>query len=77
MRVRVGRLYRYEPIWWDIFFPCAGNTLKSGDIVRVIELPNAPKANTAGHCYVGDAYSGVFICMVCTRSLTPVKAVRP
>jgi len=73
MRVRVGKLYTYNPCGWDLFHPCAGNNLKAGDIVRVITLPGAPKANVMGHCYVGDSETGRFICMVATGSLESVR----
>jgi len=76
MRVRVNHLYMYSPNGWDVFHPCAGNNLKAGDVVRVINLAGAPKANVAGHCYVGDPETGRFICLLSTGSLTPVKAVR-
>jgi hypothetical protein len=46
-----------------------GTHLKSGDVVRVVNLPGAPKANTMQHCYVADINSGVFIGMVHTNSL--------
>lgn len=68
MRVKVNSLYRYSANGWDTFRPCKGNTLRLGDIVRVINLPSAPKANTMGQCYVGDL-NGKFICMVSTNSL--------
>jgi hypothetical protein len=49
MRVRVNSLYRYNPCLWDVGRPCTGNNLIKGQIVRVINLPMAPKANTMGH----------------------------
>lgn len=76
MRVRVDHLYRYQPCGWDTFHPCAGNNLNPGDVVRVVNLPGAPKAGVMGHCYVASPETGKFICMVATGSLTPVKAAR-
>lgn len=76
MKVRVGKLYRYEPTFWDLNFPCAGNSLQAGQVVRVIDLPGAPPTNTMGQCYVGDAETGKFICMISTASLVPVKKGR-
>lgn len=71
MRVRVGFRYIYDPVLIDIV---DGRTnLQTGDVVRVINLPGCPKANTMGHCYVGDVETGQFIGMVCTNSLTPLK----
>lgn len=78
-RVRVGSLYTYNPnpCGWDSLSPCMGNNLKSGDVVRVINLPGAPQAGVMGHCYVASPETGKFICMVATDSLSPVKkAVR-
>ena len=72
MEVRVNSLYRYDPNGWDRFRPCQGNSLEFGQLVRVINLPMAPKANTMGQCYVGDPQTGKFLCMVSTDSL--VKA---
>ena len=69
MRVRVNSLYRYEPAAFDIFHPCAGNNLSAGQLVRIINLPSAPKANTMGQCYVADPETGKFLCMVSTSSL--------
>ena len=69
MRVRVNAKYRYNPIAWDVFRPCQGNTLQPGQIVKVINLPSAPPANTMGQAYVADPQTGKFICMVSTSSL--------
>lgn len=69
MKVRVGSTYVYSPNGIDISCPCKGNHLKEGQLVKVINLPMAPKANTMGQCYVADPTTGVFICMVSTNSL--------
>jgi hypothetical protein len=69
MRVRVNAKYRYNPIGWDVFRPCQGNTLRLGQIVKVINLPSAPPCNTMGQCYVADPQTRKFICMVSTSSL--------
>lgn len=67
MKVRVNSLYMYVPCLLDRI---DGRTsLKHGDVVRVINVYGCPKANTMGHCYVGDAKTGKFIGMVCTSSL--------
>ena len=69
MRVKVNALYKYAPVAWDVFRPCDGNNLVVGHVVRVINLPSAPKANTMGQCYVADPTTRRFICMVSTGSL--------
>lgn len=67
MKVRVGTEYIYYP---NLLDRIDGRTsLVPGDIVRVINLPGAPKANTMGHCYVGNRADGHFIGMVHTNSL--------
>ena len=73
MEVRVNSLYRYDPNGWDRFRPCQGNSLEFGQLVRVINLPMAPKANTMGQCYVANPQTGKFICMVSTDSLVPAE----
>ncbi len=69
MRVRVNQTYRYNPCGWDVIRPCQGNSLKPGQIVKVINLSSAPPANTIGQCYVADPVTGTFLCMVSTNSL--------
>jgi hypothetical protein len=50
MKVRVNVVYVYHPNGLD---RVDGRTdLKSGELVRVVNLPGCPKANTMGHCYV-------------------------
>ena len=66
-RVRVNVHYFYKPNLLDLV---DGRTdLKDGEEVVVVNLHGAPKANTMGHCYVGDTLHGKFIGMVCTNSL--------
>ena len=67
MRVRVGQVLVYHPNALDAI---AGRTgLQSGDTVKVIVVHGCPKANTMGHCYVGNVADGHFIGLVCTNSL--------
>jgi hypothetical protein len=68
-RVRVNNLYRFEPVLLDRID--ARTNLKSGAIVRVVNLPGCPKANTMGHAHIADP-DGNFIGLVCTNSLVPV-----
>lgn len=72
MRVKPNSLYLYNPNGWDAFRPCSGNTLRIGQLLRVVNLPMAPKANTMGQCYVAEPRTGKFICMVSTGSLVPL-----
>lgn len=67
MKVRAGSVYVYHPALIDAI---DGRTsLVSGDVVRVVNLPGCPKANTMGHCHVADMTTGQFIGLVCTGSL--------
>lgn len=74
MKVRANSIYRYSANGLDRFVPCQGNALSEGQLVRVVNLPSAPKANTMGQCYVADPTTGKFICMVSTSSLSKVRA---
>lgn len=67
MKVRAGSTYFYHPNLLDIVDARTG--LKSGDEVRVVNLPGCPKANTMGHCHVEDATTGALIGIVHTNSL--------
>jgi len=53
---------------WDTVMPTSGLTVQAGDVVKVINLPMAPKANTMGQCYIEDA-AGKFAGMVSVHSL--------
>jgi hypothetical protein len=72
VRVRVGARYRFDPVLFDVLNPPANVPLETGDVVTVINLPGAPKANTMGMCYV--AKGGVFAGMVMTNSLSPLRS---
>jgi hypothetical protein len=75
-RVRAGARYIYNPVLMDRTSPALsfaiGTCLKPGDVVRVINLPGAPKANTMGQCHI-ETEEGVFAGMVCCNSLVPVR----
>lgn len=67
-RVRVNSLYIYDPVLFDRCQPPHGNP-ERGDLVRVVNLPGAPKANTMGMCYIKFEDTGEFAGMVMTNSL--------
>jgi hypothetical protein len=67
MKGRVGTKYVYHANLLDTVD--SRTNLKDGDLVVVVNLPGAPKANTMGQCYVADPKSGTFIGMVSTNSL--------
>jgi hypothetical protein len=62
-RVRAGRLYRYNPVTIDRLNPLYD--VNDGDIVRVVNLPGCPEANTMGHAHLDGTFGG----LVCTNSL--------
>jgi hypothetical protein len=66
-RVRVNALYYFHPNLLDL--TDGRNGLKSGDVLRVINLPGCPKAGTMGHCHVADPVTGIFIGLVHVNSL--------
>lgn len=66
MRVKAGSTYVYRPALLDLID--ARTDLKEGDVVRVVNLPGAPKANTMGHAHV-ETLDGKFIGLVQTASL--------
>jgi hypothetical protein len=73
-RVRVGKLYRYEPVLIDRCNP--PHDIETGNIVRVVNLHGCPRANTMGHCHV-EHLGGEFAGLVCCNSLqdlTPWEA---
>ena len=47
--------------------------IEANDIVRVVNLPSCPKANTMGHAHV-EHLGGEFAGLVCTNSLVPLTA---
>ena len=68
-RVRVNKIYKFVPCGMDLFDPIWYNKVNPGELVRVINLPNAPKANTMGQCYIADPDTNDFISMVSVHSL--------
>lgn len=70
MRVRVGSLYYFHRAGWDQF---DGRVeIPNGTLVRVINKPECPPANTMGHCYIEREATKEFLGLVCTASLEPV-----
>jgi len=66
-KVKAGKTYVYEPVLFDVLNPPFG--VEPGDIVKVVNLPGCPRANTMGMCHVEK--DGEFAGMVCTNSLKP------
>lgn len=67
MRVTANKEYIYYPNMMDRFRPAHHITLVPGDVVRVVNLPGCPKANTMGHAHV--ELNGQFAGLVHTNSL--------
>ena len=70
-KVRVNKTYRYNPVPFDVFNPAIPKLLVKGDVVKVVNKPGCPPANTFGMCYVEK--DGKFAGMVCTNSLEDLK----
>ena len=67
MKVKADSLYYYHPCLLDLVDGRTG--LKSGDVVRVVNLHGCPPANTMRHAHVECPVTGAFIGLVCTSSL--------
>ena len=78
-RVRVGTIYRFDPVSWDIFRP-ANNGIEPNDPVRVVALPGCPRPGTMGHCHVERISplnsQWIFGGLVLLASLQPWKQCR-
>jgi len=48
MQVRHGQVYEFERTGIDIIMPEHCREFKNGDLVRVVQLPHAPKPGTMG-----------------------------
>jgi hypothetical protein len=68
-KVKVGRTYVFSPVLIDVINP--PYNVRKGDVVRVVNLPGCPRANTMGHCHV-QHLDGTFAGLVCCNSLTDV-----
>lgn len=70
-KVRNGSIYRYDPVSYDRADPPYGfkaGILKSGNTVRVRNLPGCPRAGTMGMCHI-ETLAGQFAGLVMTASL--------
>ncbi len=68
-RIRVNKIYKFAPTGWDLVQPFWKDRVNPGDLVRVINLPGAPKAGTMGQCHIACPDTGDFLCMISTASL--------
>jgi hypothetical protein len=70
-RVRTNCFYTYNPVMLDQCDPPHGvksRILKTGDRVRVVNLPGCPKNGTMGMCHI-QTMTGAFAGLVCCNSL--------
>jgi hypothetical protein len=70
-KVRAKCLYRFVPVMIDRIHDAGAIGLAENTIVRVINLPMAPKCNTMGQCHI-EHENGEFIGMVSVHSLQPL-----
>jgi len=68
MKVRANGIYKYLPVPLDRFDPPYGKP-QPGCLLKVVNLPGCPRANTMGHCHVNFANTGEFAGLVHTNSL--------
>ncbi len=71
-KVRVGSRYVYRPTPIDRLYPPIGEP-KEGQIVRVVNMPGAPKANTMNHCYIMTEDKMTFLGLCHVHSLHKVQ----
>lgn len=75
-RVRVGTIYRFDPVSWDRFRP-ANTGLEPDEPVKVVALSGCPRPGTMGHCHVEriSPITGewIFAGLVLLASLQPWK----
>lgn len=69
MKVQANHEYIYWPNMLDQYD--ARTSLVPGSIVRVVNMPGCPRANTMGHAHV--EYEGKFAGLVHTNSLHPMS----
>jgi len=65
------KIFVYNPLGLDRFDP--KSKAVAGQLVVKVEIPNAPKNGTMGHCYIADAESNQFLGLVWLKSLTKVE----
>lgn len=68
-RVTVGRTYQFSREGFDCLWSHCD--AQEGQVVRVVNLPGAPRANTMGHCHI-ETVRGEFLGMCDVRSLHSV-----
>ena len=73
MKVRANATYIFLPNGMDRMMPQHHGNTPAGTMVRVVNLPGAPKCNTMGQCHIETA-NGYFLGMVSTGSLVPVNS---
>lgn len=65
-----GRVFRYEPVGWDVFDPKV--SLERGRLVRKTQPAGCPRNGTMGHTFIEDAETGEFLGLVLLSSLAKV-----
>lgn len=72
MKVRANSLYHFKASTLDTLYPVS--EVDNGDIVRVVNVPGCPAANTMGNCHIANPITGKLLGLVSTASLTPASA---
>ena len=73
-RVTVGRVYQFRPNLFDELMS-EHYTAVPGQIVRVVNMPGCPPANTMGQCHIEDVETKEFLGMCTVNSLEEMKTL--
>lgn len=68
MKVRANAVYTFHPVMMDVIWS-QHHSAVDGQLVRVINLNGAPRANTMGQCHIESTDDRTFLGMVSTHSL--------
>jgi hypothetical protein len=73
-RVRAGQRFVFRRSGWDVAMREHCPSVEEGQVVRVIQMPSAPKPGTMGQVHIEDANTGEFLGMCSMKSLsTPTE----
>jgi len=69
VKVRAGQRFIFRRSGWDTIWREHCPNVDEGQIVRVVQLPSAPKPGTMGQVHIEDAQTGEFLGMCSMKSL--------
>lgn len=65
-----AKKYRYVAAGWDLIDPNPRRPVDGTIVVKTSGGPGSPPNGTMGHCFIADATTGRFLCLVSEASLT-------